>query len=158
MNTPVVPILPTPYKPLDLSLNIRLGEAPDAQSDPHRLGTSEAVYDLTKDYAKADREVTLVVMVDCKNDLIHLETHTIGAIDCAMVYPREIFRSLLLKNATAFMLVHNHPSGDPEPSLADRELTRELNKGAKVLGIKMLDHVVLGKERYYSFSDQGGIS
>jgi len=147
-----------PYKPLDLSLNIRLGETYDTKTDPHRLSSAVEVYELTKDYAKADREVMLIVMVDCKNDLIHLETHTIGAIDSAQVYPREIFRSLLLKNATAFMLVHNHPSGDPEPSLADRELTRELNEGAKVLGIKMLDHVVLGKERYYSFSDQGGIS
>jgi DNA repair protein RadC len=146
-----------PYKPLDLSLNIRLGEAPDTQSNPHRLRSSEEVYDLTKDYAKADREVMLVVMVDCKNDLIHLETHTIGSVDSAMVYPREIFRSLLLKNATAFMLVHNHPSGDPEPSLADRELTRELNEGAKVLGIKMLDHVVLGDGRYVSLADQGEI-
>ena len=147
-----------PYKPLDLSLNIRLGETYDTKTDPHRLSSAVEVYELTKDYAKADREVMLIVMVDCKNDLIHLETHTIGAIDSAQVYPREIFRSLLLKNATAFMLVHNHPSGDPEPSLADMELTRELNEGAKLIGIKMLDHVVLGKERYYSFSDQGGIS
>jgi len=147
-----------PYKPLDLSLNIRLGETYDTKTDPHRLSSAVEVYELTKDYAKADREVMLIVMVDCKNDLIHLETHTIGAIDSAQVYPREIFRSLLLKNATAFMLVHNHPSGDPEPSHADGELTRELNDGAKLLGIKMLDHVVLGKERYYSFSDQGGIS
>jgi DNA repair protein RadC len=113
---------------------------------------------LTKKYAKADREIMLLVMVDCKNSLISLETHTIGGLGCAMVYPREIFRSLLLKDTTAFILVHNHPSGDPEPSLADMELTRELNEGAKLIGIKMLDHVVIGKERYYSFSDQGGIS
>ena len=148
----------TPYKPLNLTMDIRIGKSPNIKPDCPHLNSSQEVYDLTKKYAKADREIMLLVMVDCKNSLISLETHTIGGLGCAMVYPREIFRSLLLKDTTAFILVHNHPSGDPEPSLADMELTRELNEGAKLIGIKMLDHVVLGKERYYSFSDQGGIS
>ena len=147
-----------PYKPLNISLDFRVGEAPEHANPEKCLSSSQAVYELTKEYCKADREIMLLVMVDCKNSLLSMETHTIGGSESAMVYPREIFRSLLLHNASAFMMVHNHPSGDPTPSFADRELTKETEAGGKLLEIKMLDHVILGNGRYFSFADQGEMS
>ena len=71
------------------------------------------------------------------------------------MHPREVFKPLVLMNAAAFICAHNHPSSDPTPSQEDRVLTQRLRQGAEILGITLLDHVVLGEERYFSFADQG---
>jgi len=143
------------YKKLDASFDLRIGVNPSKPAGVSVVGSSAEVYELTKDYSKADREVMLVVMIDSKNMVLSIETHSIGCIDSSAVYPREIFRSLLLKNASCFILVHNHPSGDPTPSFMDKQITEEIVKGSMILGIKLLDHIILGDGRYYSMADQG---
>ena len=142
------------YQKLDASFNLRVGVNPADLKGPSVCNASEA-YELTKDYAKADREIMLVVMVNSKNMVLSIETHSVGCVDSSAVYPREIFRSLLLKNASSFILVHNHPSGDPTPSLCDKQITEDIVKGSMILGIKLLDHIILGDGRYYSMADQG---
>ena len=72
------------------------------------------------------------------------------------MHPREVFKAAILGNAAAIILFHNHPSGDPDPSREDRELTRRLIDAGRILGIDVLDHVVLGDEgQYFSFKERG---
>jgi DNA repair protein RadC len=78
----------------------------------------------------------------------------IGSLTAALVHAREVFKPAVLANAAAVILAHNHPSGDPEPSREDRELTERLVKAGRLLGITVLDHVIVGEERFYSFADQ----
>ena len=105
---------------------------------------------------KADREMFYVVHLDPKNQPRKIELHGLGDVDSSAVYPRQVMRSALLFSASALIFVHNHPSGDPDPSLCDRELTRDLQAAAHTLQIKVLDHVIVGPERrYFSFADAG---
>ena len=145
------------YQKLNVSFNLRIGEI-ERPSTEKKIINSREVADLCKDYARADREIFLVVMLNAKNIILSLETHTIGAVDSSGVYVRELFRSLLLKNATAFICVHNHPSGDPSPSECDKEITKKIQDAAQIMEIAFLDHVILGKDNYYSFADHGALA
>ena len=102
-----------------------------------------------------DREQFLVCGLDAKHHIIGLNIVSIGSLTLAIVHPREVFKPLILMNAAAFICAHNHPSSDPTPSQEDRVLTQRLRHGAELLGITLLDHLVLGEDRYFSFADQG---
>lgn len=123
---------------------------------PFSFSSSAEVYQKMKGYQKADREIFVLLFLNSKNVVTNIETHTIGSIDSSAVYPQQIFRSALLNNACSIICVHNHPSGDPAPSLQDREITKQISIGSHVIGIRLLDHVVLGDGgRYFSFADDG---
>jgi DNA repair protein RadC len=77
-----------------------------------------------------------------------------GALDSAPVHPREVYKSALLASAANVIFVHGHPSGDPEPSLSDKEITRLLKEAGELLQINVLDHIIIGLDRYYSFADK----
>lgn len=122
---------------------------------PFAFSSSAEVYQKMKGYQKADREIFVLLFLNSKNFVTNIETHTIGSVDSSAVYPQQIFRSALLNNASSIICVHNHPSGDPDPSVSDREITKQIAFGSHVVGIKLLDHVVLGDGRYFSFADDG---
>lgn len=96
-----------------------------------------------------------LLFLDRKNRLIADERQQRGTVDHTPVYPREVVKRALELGATALILVHNHPSGDPTPSRADIEMTREIGEAAGRLGIAVHDHVVIGKAGHYSFKAQG---
>ncbi len=100
-----------------------------------------------------DREHFIVVALDAKHAVIGINTVSIGSVTLSIVHPREVFKPLILMNASAALLAHNHPSGDSTPSQEDRALTRRLKDAGELLGIAVLDHLVLGEDRYYSFAD-----
>jgi DNA repair protein RadC len=100
-----------------------------------------------------DRERFLCVLVDGRHRVIGLDEVSTGTLTASLVHPREIFKSAILANAGAIVLVHNHPSGDPTPSSEDREITTRLKQAAEIIGIPILDHVVLGHDRFHSFAD-----
>jgi len=102
-----------------------------------------------------DREHFLVCGLNAKHRIIGINIVSIGSLTLAIVHPQEVFKPLILMNAATFICAHNHPSSDPTPSPEDRVLTQRLRQGAEILGITLLDHVVLGEERYFSFADQG---
>ena len=102
-----------------------------------------------------DREQFLVCGLDAKHRIIGINIVSIGSLTLAIVHPREVFKPLILMNAAAFICAHNHPSSDPTPSPEDRTLTQRLRHGADLLGIPLLDHVILGEGRHFSFADQG---
>jgi DNA repair protein RadC len=96
-----------------------------------------------------------VLYLDTKNRLVADEAQARGTVNHAPVYPREVVRRALELQATALILVHNHPSGDPAPSRADIDMTREVQKAAAALGIALHDHVIVGNGRWLSFRQQG---
>ena len=96
-----------------------------------------------------------VLLLSTQNAIIRDMMVTRGILDASVVHPREVFAPALAEAAAAVILVHNHPSGDPTPSPADREVTRQLVDAGRVLGIPVRDHVVIGNGRYASFLDLG---
>ena len=105
--------------------------------------------------AREAAEQFRVLFLDRKNVLIADEVQNRGTIDHTPVYPREIVKRALEHSASAIILVHNHPSGDPTPSRADIEMTREIEKAAKALGIAVHDHLVIGRSGHASFKSLG---
>ena len=105
--------------------------------------------------AFAEREQFRILFLDKKNALIADEVQQTGTVDHTPVYPREVMRRALELSATALILVHNHPSGDPTPSGADMRMTRELVDIAKPLGIAIHDHIIVGRDGHASFKGLG---
>jgi DNA repair protein RadC len=101
------------------------------------------------------KEKFKVLFLDAKNQILEEKTLFEGTVDSSAVYPREIIRDALRYEASSLVFVHNHPSGDPEPSLCDKEITKDLVFAARVMQLKVLDHIVIGNNCYFSFADQG---
>jgi len=102
-----------------------------------------------------DREQFLVCGLDAKHRIIGINIVSIGSLTLAIVHPCEVFKPLISMNAAACICAHNHPSSDPTPSHEDRVLTQRLRQAAELLGITLLDHLVLGENRHFSFADHG---
>jgi len=100
--------------------------------------------------AFAEKEQFRILFLDKKNRVIADEVQQQGTVDHTPVYPREVVKRALELSATALILVHNHPSGDPTPSQADVEMTRQVAQVARTLGIQVLDHVIVGKDGHAS--------
>jgi DNA repair protein RadC len=101
------------------------------------------------------REEFWVLFLDRTNHLIVAERQSVGTVDHAPVYPREVLRRALEVGASALILAHNHPSGDPTPSRPDLDMTRLLSDGAKALGLKVWDHMIVGADKVLSLRGQG---
>jgi DNA repair protein RadC len=101
------------------------------------------------------REHFLAIYLDTRHRAIGVHVVSIGTADVSLVHPREVFGPALMLHATALIVVHNHPSGDPCPSAEDKRLTERLRDAGTLLGIELLDHLVLGSERFFSFADEG---
>lgn len=105
-----------------------------------------------------DREGFWILCLDAKNKLIGINLVSLGSLSASVVHPREAFKTAILLNSAAILAGHNHPSGDPTPSREDREMTQRLVEGGKILGIRVLDHIVAGEKDYFSFADSGLIA
>jgi len=106
--------------------------------------------------ANLDRENFWVILLDGKNRAIGINLVSIGTLTAALVHPREIYKPAIVGNAAALILVHNHPSGDPTPSAEDTALTRRLCEVGDLVGIRILDHIVLGEAgSFRSLADDG---
>lgn len=104
------------------------------------------------------RELFKVVLLDAKHAILREETVSEGSLTLSVVHPREVFSLAVKESAAAVIFLHNHPSGDPTPSHEDRLLTARLVSAGEVLGIRVLDHLVIGDGRYISFADQGWLT
>lgn len=101
------------------------------------------------------KEVFVAMLLDTRRRVIRHEKIAEGSLDAAVVHPREAFIPAVRESAAAVIFVHNHPSGDPRPSDRDRDITFRLLEAGRVLGINVLDHVIIGEGRYYSFMEEG---
>ncbi|BCH29839.1 hypothetical protein MesoLjLc_17690 [Mesorhizobium sp. L-8-10] len=121
------------------------------------LSSWQAVLDYCALTIRGEVERFHVLYLDRKNRLISDECLAIGTVDHVPVYPREVLRRSLALNATALIIVHNHPAGDPEPSAADLAMTKEIQKACKVLGVTLHDHIIVGIGREVSLRARGEI-
>ncbi len=106
-------------------------------------------------FFSASKEYFLSLQLNSKNQLIREVLISIGSLSTSVVHPREVFAPAVRDSTAAVIFLHNHPSGDPSPSKEDRECTQRLLRAGKILGIRVLDHVVLGHDDYFSFADAG---
>jgi DNA repair protein RadC len=98
-----------------------------------------------------------VLLLDTKRRMLRTTVLSVGTLDASIVHPREIFREAVAGGAAAIVLFHNHPSGDPEPSQEDTRLTERLVAAGMLMGIDVIDHVILGDARYFSYREKGTI-
>ncbi|MFB0566297.1 MAG: DNA repair protein RadC [Candidatus Aminicenantaceae bacterium] len=116
--------------------------------------SSKEVFDfLYHSLRGSKKEKFSVIFLDTKNQVIEEKTVFEGTVDSSVVYPREIVKEALKLNASSLIFAHNHPSGDPEPSSSDREVTKDLVFAANIMQINVLDHVIIGNNCYFSFAD-----
>lgn len=101
------------------------------------------------------QETFLSVLLDNKNRFIKESEVTKGSLNSSFAHPREAFKSAIKESAASVIFVHNHPSGDPEPSKEDIQITSRLVEAGQIIGIKVLDHIIVGHESYVSFKDRG---
>ena len=116
---------------------------------------SEAARLFMEDLRFERKEHFKALLLDAKGKIIFVDEVSIGDLTMAPVHPREVFRNAVKKSAASVILVHNHPSGDPSPSMEDISLTERLVSAGKLMGIKVLDHIIIGDGEYYSFSGAG---
>ncbi len=96
-----------------------------------------------------------ILCLNTKNKIVGVHTISIGSLNASIVHPREVFKAAILNNASRIICLHNHPSGDPEPSKEDIEITRRLVEAGEIIGIEVLDHVIIGEQRYLSMKERG---
>jgi DNA repair protein RadC len=100
------------------------------------------------------RESFFALLLDVRHRVLGLRVISTGSLDSAPVHPREVFAPAVRESAAAVVVAHNHPSGDPTPSGEDRRITERLRSAGELLGIELLDHIIVGVDRYFSFADQ----
>ena len=113
------------------------------------------VYERMRRMRDLPHEEFHILLLNIRNVVIRDLQVTRGTLDGSLVHPREVFRPAVVHAAAAIVLVHNHPSGDPTPSSEDRTVTRQLRNAGRSVGIEVLDHVVVGESRYFSFMEAG---
>ncbi len=120
------------------------------------LSSPEKVYEFAKlKIGPHKNESLMVIFLNTKNMVIEYKVISEGSIDSVAVYPRKIMELALNNNAAGIIIVHNHPSGDTSPSTSDDELTKELKKISESMDIRLLDHIIVSRKSYYSFSKEG---
>jgi len=112
------------------------------------------LFRLCRDMSFLDVEFVRLVCLDSKSKVINVEDITKGISNASLIHPREIFRSAITHSAVSIAVVHNHPSGDPTPSKQDIAITKKITQSGEIIGIKMIDHVIIGKGKFYSFALQ----
>jgi DNA repair protein RadC len=121
-----------------------------------RYTSPTQIYDTFGFLEYETKEYFIALHLDGKNRILAVDICSVGSLNQSIVHPREVFKTALLSSAAAIILLHNHPSGDPTPSSEDLEVTKRLREAGDLLGIKVLDHLVIGST-YYSFVERGVI-
>lgn len=134
---------------------VRVSLVREQADRPYAVRHAGDVVGLLRTFLADDpRERFAVVYLDTRNRPIGVHDAHVGTCDSTPVHPREVFGPAVALAATAIIVAHNHPSGDPTPSANDRAVTDRLRQAGELLGIPLLDHVVIGDARYYSFADE----
>jgi len=120
-----------------------------------RFSAPQQVYDTFSFLMKETKEMFLTLHLDGKNRIMAMDTVSVGSLNQSIVHPREVFKTACLSNAAALILIHQHPSGDPTPSAEDLSITRRLKEAGEIMGIRVLDHIIIGDGEYCSFVEKG---
>ena len=138
-------------------VNIRMVKEPSLYSEDRITCPEDAVKAIAKDLATYDREVFAVLNLKTNGQPINLNICSMGTLDASVVSPREVFKSCILSNSSGFIALHNHPSGSITPSQEDKDVTKRVLSCSELLGVKMLDHIIIGGEtgNIFSFKSEG---
>ncbi|MCK5759966.1 MAG: DNA repair protein RadC [Candidatus Delongbacteria bacterium] len=117
----------------------------------------EDVFEYTKDMSTLVKEHFRGLYLNTKNYVIHDEIISIGHLSGALVHPREVFKAAVEFSASSVIIVHNHPSGDPEPSKNDDKITQMIKEAGNIMNIPLTDHVIIGEDSYYSYNEKKNI-
>ena len=120
-----------------------------------RITSAQEVYEELKEFSTKNKEHFLSITLDGASHIINTRTVFIGTLNQSLVHPREVFSDAIADRAAGIIIAHNHPSGTLEASRADIQITQRLKEVSKLVGIELLDHVILSKHGFYSFSDEG---
>ena len=119
------------------------------------LSPSDA-YEMIKEQLEGlDREQFIIACLNTKNEPTNITVVSVGSLNKAIVHPREVFKTAILSNAASIMAFHNHPSGETTPSQQDIQLTKRLYEAGELLGIKLLDHLIIGDGTFTSLKEKG---
>lgn len=121
-----------------------------------RYTSASQVFDTLSFLREETKEYFIALHLDGKNRVVCIDMVSTGSLNQSIVHPRELFKTALLSSAAAVILMHNHPTGDPTPSTEDLTITRRLTDAGDMIGIKVLDHIIIG-DTYYSFAERGHI-
>ncbi|WP_240374987.1 RadC family protein [Bacillus piscicola] len=126
------------------------------EDDRYVIRSPEDVADYVMDDMRfLTQEHFVVLCLNTKNEVIHRQTLFIGSLNSSIVHPRELFKEALRRSAASLICLHNHPSGDPTPSQEDIEVTKRLIECGRLLGVDILDHVIIGDQKFLSLKEQG---
>lgn len=117
----------------------------------------ESIRDVVSQFSylrEKEREHLAALYLNARNEVIFKKHLFVGTLDANIAHPREVFKYALTQNAASIILVHNHPSGDPEPSKADLEITKRILEAGKIMGIDVLDHIIISKTKIFSFKEK----
>ena len=136
-----------------LELGRRLNLA--AREDRPKVGSpSELATILLPEMAHLEREHFVVVCLDTRNNVVHKKTLYVGSLNATYIRVSEVFQEPIRRNAAAIIVAHNHPSGDPSPSREDLSVTKQIREAGEMLGIELLDHLVIGDQRFVSMRER----
>jgi DNA repair protein RadC len=130
-----------------------LASAP--QEKPRVTSPADAANLLMSEMMFLEKEHLKLVLLDTRNNVLGTPTIYVGSLNTSVIRVAELFRAAIKENAAAFIVAHNHPSGDPSPSPEDIRVTRQLAQAGKLLDIEVLDHVIIGQQRYVSLKERG---
>ena len=127
-----------------------------------KVSSPDSAYSLIKkifpELEDASEENLIMLSLNTKNVIVGAHHLSKGSLSASVVHPREVFKAALLNNASSFIIAHNHPSGVPDPSPQDIELTRTIAAAGDMMGIALLDHIIIGEGRFVSLNQEGLIS
>lgn len=136
-----------------IEISRRLSESPVIRSNP--IDSSDKVYELIRPYLLSrQKEHFILVSLDSRKKLIAIDNISIGSLDHTIVHPREVFKTAINRRAASVILAHNHPSGDPEPSIDDITITERLISVSLTIGIPIIDHIIVGEGGYISLKKE----
>ena len=120
-----------------------------------KIESPKDVFELLKnDLGDKKKEHFKILSLDSRNKLISIDDVSIGTINANLVHPREVFKTAIQHLAVSIVIVHNHPSGNPEPSKDDLEITKRITEAGKLIGVNVLDHIIIAKDQFFSFKDK----
>ncbi|NOU73370.1 DNA repair protein RadC [Paenibacillus sp. LMG 31458] len=145
-------------KALQIQAGIELGRrlAKSTFEERVTIRSPKDIADLvSEDLRYLQKEHFVCLFLNTKNHLLAQETLSMGSLNASIVHPREVFRAAIKRSSASIICVHNHPSGDPTPSPEDIQLTHRLMEAGTIIGIEVLDHVIIGDQRFISLKEQG---
>lgn len=132
----------------------RLQSQPEAGEKPYIKSPQDAFKEIQSELRGKKKEYFVVLTLDTRKRLIGKETVSMGSLNSSIVHPREAFKQACIASAASVVFAHNHPSGDPEPSDDDIELTRRLKQSGEIMGIDVLDHIIVGNKNFVSLKER----